>query len=119
MSQKLIRYFLTHDKVSLFAIILTILIALVIVIFYLLNQSKLPSKIPLFYSLTWGETQLANLTQILILPLIILLITLVNITISWHLHSSQLILKRIIIFSTLLISVFLLITSFKIITIFV
>jgi hypothetical protein len=79
----------------------------------------LPDKLPLFYSLPWGETQLVTKTQFVIVPALIVLITLINIIISWHLHHSQLVLKRIIYVTSSFISLLLLITSFKIIFIFI
>jgi len=95
-----------------------ILLALFITLFIAIFANFLPPKIPLFYSLPWGDSQLGSKEQLLILPAIIVLITLSNLIISWQLHSSQIFFKKILIFSSVLISLILTITFFKIVLIF-
>lgn len=82
-------------------------------------QPYLPENLPLFYSLAWGESQLASLTQLMILPSITALVVLINFIISWHLHQSQLVVKRVLAISAVLISTLLLITTLKIIYTFI
>lgn len=91
----------------------------VILMSTLLLFPVLPNKLPLFYSLAWGETQLVQKLQFFILPLSLLLISLINLVLIWQLHSSQVILKRLLSLSTIAISSIVLITAIKIITIFV
>ena len=79
----------------------------------------LPSRLPLFYSLPWGDGQLATEQQFLIIPAIISLVTLGNLTISWQLHPSQMFFKKILLFSSLIISLILTITFIKVVLIFV
>lgn len=119
MLKKFSNFYQRQDKFNFFSILLTILSTLALVIIFLLNQSNLPSKIPLFYSLTWGSSQLVNKSQFVILPLLIFLLTMLNLIISWHLHPSQLVLKRIINISTLLMAFLIFITGVKIIYIFI
>jgi branched-subunit amino acid ABC-type transport system permease component len=42
--------------------------------FILLFSSQLPSQIPLWYSLPWGENQLAHLSDLFIIPTLIMVI---------------------------------------------
>ena len=41
---------------------------LIMVLFFILNFNRLPPQIPLFYSKSWGENQLADLFMIALLP---------------------------------------------------
>ena len=85
--------------------------------FSLANQ--LPAKLPLFYSLPWGESQLASKQQFLILPAIVLLITVLNTAFTWRLHPSQIILRRILFLTMMAIDLIILVAGIKIMTIFI
>ena len=100
-------------------IILPFIISLVIIITALILSRFLPSRLPLFYSLPWGDKELAQKLQILIIPGIIILVTLSNLIISWQLHSSQIFFKKILLFSSVLVSLVLSITFLKIVSIFI
>ncbi len=97
----------------------TLALSIVCAVTVLFLGKFLPSKLPLFYSLPWGERQLATQTQLLIIPAISACITLVNLTLFWQLHSSQFLFKRILIFSSLICSLVLLISLIKMIFIFI
>lgn len=97
----------------------SLLIALLIVLADLIFFRFLPPKMPLFYSLSWGNQQLATHQQFLVLPLSIILISLLNLSISWQLHPSQSFFKKILLISPLIISLILIITFIKIILIFI
>ncbi|MBI2597421.1 hypothetical protein HYW41_04650 [Candidatus Daviesbacteria bacterium] len=94
-------------------------LALLITLFIEVFSKFLPPRLPLFYSLPWGEKQLANSQQLLIIPAIIILVTLCNVIISWQLHTSQIFFKRILLFSSILVCLILTITFLKIILIFI
>lgn len=113
------QFYKQQDKIIFNSTLLTIFMSLLILIFWVINYSKLPPQLPLFYSLPWGETQLASLPQFLILSSLIILILLINLIISWHLHPSQILTKRIISLTTAFTSFLILITAFRIIYIFV
>ncbi len=95
------------------------LLAIVIALFILMLNKSLPPKLPLLYSLSWGDPQLVSSQQLFIIPSIIVLITLVNLILTWQLHPSQIFFKRILLFSSLLVSVILTITFFKIVFVFI
>lgn len=92
---------------------------LIIILSFLILYQILPSALPLFYSLPWGERQLAFKLQFLILPAIILLISLINATIIWHLHQQQIATKKILLVTIIATSLIITITAIKIMTIFI
>lgn len=96
---------------SAFSIVLLLILLLV---FY----SHLPDRLPLFYSLSWGEAELVKKDRFFLLPTILLLLTLVNFFITSQLHSLQYILKRILMLSLVLIDLIFLVTTIKILLIF-
>lgn len=115
---KLADFYRNHDKICFYSMALSILFILVDFIVIALKFAGLPSQIPLYYSLPWGNNQLGSSSQILILPIISNLILLTNLSVSWYLHDSQLILKRLLSITTLILSSLLLITTWGIVTIF-
>lgn len=98
---------------------LPLLIALVSGILILFFPHFLPNKLPLFYSLPWGENQIANQQQFFIIPAAIVLISLVNLAMSWQLHQTQTFFKRILLISSIIVSIILSVTLIKIIFIFI
>lgn len=95
------------------------LLALIMTLAIAFSFKFLPQKMPLFYSLAWGERQLATHAQFLILPATIVLTTLINLVISWQLHPSQSFFKQILLFSPLIISLILTASFIKIILNFI
>ncbi len=116
---KLLRSFISfyqkQDGVIFWATSTSILLSLILSFIYLFYYDQLPALIPFFFSLPWGETQLANKNQFFILPSLIVLTALVNLTLTWHLHSSQLTMKRIIVSSTTIIALMTVIAGLRII----
>lgn len=95
------------------------ILSLIMIIFSLTALKFLPPRLPLFYSLAWGDKQLATHEQFLIIPAIISLITLTNILISWHLHPAQSFFKKILLLQSLTVSLILTITFSKIVLSFI
>ncbi|MBI2196204.1 hypothetical protein HYU45_01185 [Candidatus Daviesbacteria bacterium] len=79
----------------------------------------LPPKLPLFYSLPWGEEQLATPQQFLIIPASISLIALLNLIIAWQLHPQQSFFKKALSLSSAVVGIILTITFIKIILNFI
>lgn len=96
-----------------------VLLSLLMTLFIVIAFRFLPPKLPLFYSLPWGEKQLAGKFQLLIIPAIIISVAFFNLIISRQLHPSQVFFKKILLFSSILISLILTITFLKIIFIFI
>lgn len=97
---------------------LPLAITLIISLFILIFFQFLPPKLPLFYSLPWGNAQLANHQQFFIIPASIVLINLINLLIIWHLHPSQVFFKKMLTVSSLVITLIFLTTFIKIFFIF-
>lgn len=123
MKQPLVKKFTSfysqQDPIIFWSNFLSLLFVLIILTLFAFNLNSLPSKLPLFYSLPWGDNQLVNLSQFIILPATAILVLLANLTISWHLHTSQVVAKRMLSASTALVSFLVLVTALRIIFIFI
>lgn len=109
---------LNLTKTNLWINTIPLFLSLFITLFIAFSSRFLPPKLPLFYSLAWGDAQLANHQQLLIIPGLISLVALFNLIISWQLHNSQAFFKKTLIFISLLVSLILTITFLKIVFIF-
>lgn len=107
------------NKIELWAGLAPLILSLIITVIIITAFRFLPSKLPLFYSVAWGEGQLATHQQFLIIPAGISLMALVNLVIAWQLHPSQLFFKKILLFSGSMVSLILTITLIKIILLFI
>ncbi|MBU1000310.1 hypothetical protein KKE78_02870 [Patescibacteria group bacterium] len=107
--------FITSSKLVFWITAFPIIISLILVITILFGLQSLPSKLPLFYSLPWGNNQLASHQEFLLIPAIIIATAFLNSIISWQLHLSQSFFKRMLLFSPLIISLLLTVTFTKII----
>lgn len=115
---KVIKFYKTNDPVILYSITGSFFLALIILILFGFFLKQLPDKIPLLYSLPWGDKQLVPTTEVLLLPALSVLISLINLSLSWHLHSSQLLLKRVLSSASFVFSLLIFITALKVIFIF-
>lgn len=107
------------DKFFLIPTLITAFSVILITLLFSIFMNQLPDKLPLFYSLSWGENQLASKQQFFLLPIILILVLLINSFIASQLHSSQYILKRILMLSLILLDGVILITAIKILWIFI
>jgi len=119
LATKLVQLYQSSDKYQSLPILSSIITSMFILGLFLINYPNLPTKLPLFYSLSWGEVQLVPKAEFIVLPLISTLLTFLNIFISYQLHSSQYILKRILTLNLSLINLLLVITALKILSIFI
>lgn len=117
--KNLLTFYHRTDKIQFYSILASIVLMLVIINAYAFNYPNLPTQIPLFYSLPWGESQLAALPQFAILPFIIILAALVNTFLSWQLHESQIALKRLLCGGVLVIALLVTISALKILFIYI
>lgn len=99
--------------------LLTLILAVFLSILIAFFPKFLPHKLPLFYSLPWGDSQIANPQQFFILPAAIVLISLINQSLSWQLHPTQSFFKKILLSSSIISAIILIITLIKIILIFI
>ncbi|MDP3758295.1 MAG: hypothetical protein Q8Q86_01120 [Candidatus Daviesbacteria bacterium] len=96
-----------------------LIISLIITIIILTLFKFLPPKLPLFYSLPWGEEQLATPQQFLMIPASISLIALLNLIIAWQLHPQQSFFKKVLSLSSAVVGIISTVTFIKIILNFV
>ena len=59
-----------QETINFYSLVFSLSMIVLSLLIYSLNYIHLPSQIPLFYSLAWGEDQLVSLSQFIILPLI-------------------------------------------------
>lgn len=100
-------------------IVSPIICSAALAIFILLIRQFLPLKIPLFYSMPWGEQQLAIFPQFLIMPLVATSLSLINLMIVWHLGKDEILLKKILLTTSLVICTTLILATVKIVLIFI
>lgn len=105
-------------KINFWISFTPLLLSLFMTLIIAISVKFLPPKLPLFYSLPWGEQQLAQNGQLFIIPAIMALVTLCNLIISWQLHPAQVFFKKMLLFSSMLVSLILTITFLKIVFIF-
>lgn len=77
--------------------------------------NNLPPQIPLYYSLPWGEQELAPVTSIFILPALSIIIMLLNNILAVFFLKSNPLLSRILVVVSLVCSFFAAIALFQII----
>lgn len=76
---------------------------------------QLPPQIPLFYSLVWGETQLASAAGLFLLPTLSIVVALLNHFLAAFLLKGSTLLSRLLIIFSLVFSVLSTIALFRII----
>lgn len=96
-----------------------VVISLILSFVILFLPKFLPKRLPLFYSLPWGETQLAGIKQFFIMPAILLGFCLINLFFYRQLHLKQILLKQILFFTAILCDIILSLTLLRIILAFV
>ncbi|KKS13542.1 hypothetical protein A2617_01545 [Candidatus Daviesbacteria bacterium RIFOXYD1_FULL_41_10] len=118
MKKQLLRFW-QSDKFFKIPILFSVLSAIFILTLLLFFWGSLPDRVPLFYSLFWGEGQLAAKEQLFLLPAVILVTSTVNILIASQLHHLQYVLKRVLTIGLSLIDVIILVTAVNILLIFI
>ena len=119
MFKKIYHFYLSQEPVTFWAVLLSSVSALIIIGFLVLNIYSLPPQLPLYYSLPWGNKQLVSLSEFVVLPASIVLISLLNLFISSQLHNSQLVIKRTLSVASLIVALIILITALKILFTFI
>lgn len=78
--------------------------------------NSLPPQVPLYYSLPWGESQLASASSLFILPTISIVLLLINHLFSISLTKTSQLLSRFLLVISLIVSFFSLISLLKIVS---
>lgn len=112
-------FYQDQDTYVFWPICLSVILGLAVVSLWAIYYFSLPKQLPIFYSLSWGDAQFGHINQFLIFPSLIALAILVNLITSWHLHFSQILIKRVLAIASLIISLLISVAAFKIIYTFV
>jgi hypothetical protein len=78
---------------------------------------QLPNQVPLYYSLPWGESQLAQASTLFLLPMFSIIFLLIDHLLAAFFHSSTKIFSNFLLVTSLIFSAFSFITLFRIINI--
>jgi len=89
------------------------IICQLVVIFFKFNS--LPPKVPLYYSLPWGESQLGNASSLFLLPIFSIVILLLNNLLSNFFLKSIPLLSRLLVIVSVIFSFFLTFSLLKIV----
>jgi hypothetical protein len=73
----------------------------IMLLFFGLAFQLLPKQIPLYYSASWGEDQIADLWHIVIIPIILHLIFIINKFISTKIPKEQTVLIKVVEYATI------------------
>lgn len=111
---KALNIFLRQRYIKKTAIIIAIFFIMSILLIAL-KWPSLPPQIPLYYSVIWGEKQLASAWELSIIPTLILSVSIINFAIAFFLVRDQELFVKILIYTALFCSGLLFITLFKII----
>lgn len=118
MFKTVANFYKTQEPIAFWSVAISSLSALLVILLLVFNLHSLPPQLPLYYSLPWGDRQLATIPEFVVLPASVVVISLLNLVLSWHLHTSQLVLKRMLSVASLAIALITLITALKIIYLF-
>lgn len=89
------------------------------VLFLSVAFRELPPKMPLFYSLHWGEGQLAPTFNLFLIPFLTALFLLINAALSLFVFAADLFWKRILSFTSLVLGMLTTYWIYKTVTIFI
>ena len=118
MIKKLIFLFNQSDKTLSVPLLVSLSSVVLIIATFLILYQKLPPKLPLFYSLPWGQAQLVEKQQFLLMPAVLIMALLINTFIAYHLNQAQYVLRRILMLNLVFISIIIFLTALKILSIF-
>lgn len=117
--QTLIKLMQKSDHFLLYSLLASLFSVLLITAIFLVFYHDLPPRLPLFYSLPWGQSQLVAKEQFFLLPATLTLIILINTVLALNLHSLQYPLRRMLLSSLVMISLLFFITALRILLIFI
>lgn len=110
---------LREDSFVWFALVGAFLITLLILGLIVVFWRRLPPEVPLYYSRPWGEKQLATPAHFLILPGLCFLILVFNLVLTSSVFKEEVLMRRILMASSLLMAILSGITIGKIINLVV
>lgn len=88
---------LRADKLTLYPLILTVFFIVASLLILFLKASALPSQVPLFYSLPWGEERLTKAFMLVLLPVSSGVIFFLNVLSAAYFYEKEILLSRVLI----------------------
>lgn len=110
---------LLRERVNVVVLVFCLVLSASQVILIIINWSKFPTQIPLFYSKPWGESMLAAPSFIWILPLLAFTFSLVNFVIAVFVHKVEKFIARVLVFASGLVSFISFYAVLKIVTLLI
>lgn len=110
---------LLRERVNVVVLVFCLVLSASQVILIIINWSKFPTQIPLFYSKPWGESMLAAPSFIWILPSLAFTFSLVNFVIAVFVHKVEKFIARVLVFASGLVSFISFYAVLKIVTLLI
>ncbi len=95
---------LLRERLNAVVLVFCLVLTFSQVILIVVNWSKFPPQIPLFYSKPWGETMLASPSFVWLLPSLAFIFSLVNFIIAVFVHKVEKFIARVLVFASALVS---------------
>lgn len=105
---------LVPDKLGRTSYLISLLVAVVLFAIIGAIYLKLPPKIPLYFTLPWGEMRLASKLSILILPILLLAVVIFNVLLGRIASKLSPLLPRVLAVASLVIAVMIIVAIFGI-----
>lgn len=112
---KRFKLFLNADPIIRFSFLVSLIIALLTFFFLIVQFNRLPPELPLFYSRPWGDEQLGKPSHLFVLPGGAFFILLINSYLGFLFSEQELLLSKILLISSVIVSIISFIALFKII----
>ena len=103
------------DKANRYALVLSVTCILLELIFFTIKVWSLPPVLPLFYNRPWGTPQLGTPLQLFLLLVLNIAIVVINLTFSLKLYKQIILLSRVLLWISVLISLLTATTTIRII----
>lgn len=95
---------LLRERLNVLVLAVCLILEIAQVLMIILNWSKLPPQIPLYYSKPWGEPMLSSPIGIWLLPAIAFVSIFLNFIVAVFAHKSEIFVARVLVFSSGLVS---------------
>lgn len=105
------------DRLIRLSVTISVILILGMLLFILVNLSKLPPQVPLFYTHSWGKAQLAPGSFLFLSPLTTLFFLIINLFLGVKFFQEQQLIARVAIGAVLICAVLLSISTWQIIKI--
>ncbi|MBI4039444.1 hypothetical protein HY388_01290 [Candidatus Daviesbacteria bacterium] len=103
------------DRLIRLCVIISVILILGMSLFILVNLTKLPPQVPLFYTHSWGKAQLALSVFLFLPPLVTLFFLVINLSLGAKFFQEQQLIARVAVGAVLICAILLSISIWQII----